>query len=1494
MEYKRAKFRELIKTVGLEEKDYPGGAFEFVEIVESEMVWNLYISFSAVIGIDALKRLEERLIARFKNDDIKTVSVYYRFRNKTVEPEVLQDYYNHILASCCLERPRFEALKSFNTVFENDNITIYAANESEAEMIKRFVPSISAGFARYNLDNVEIAVSVSKFEVPIAEIIENNINKSTEEILAEQRMYELASKDKEKDKEKVYRKRKINAEINAPVTRLKDVPASEVQIIEYTQKYGSPKFVVEGDIIKAEIKEVRGGYKIYEGILFDENDSIIIKTFLNVNSSLDENFYMNHAFKGNRVRVFGFLEYDKFADDVVLRIREMLGLGKSEEKRRADMMPRRRVELHAHTKMSVQDGVMDVADYVNCALEFRHRALAVTDHYNIQALPDLDALTRGADIKPIFGLEGVMVDENKFRIALTDADIDLDDAVYVVYDLETTGLSSNYNEIIEIAAVKIRGEEIVEEFSTYVKPKRPIPAEITEITSITEDDVRGAPPIGEVIGKFKDFIGEAILVAHNAIFDNSYLYKNLRDHKMFDGEYPSIDTLQLAKIRYASKLKTFNLKAVAKYFDVELVQHHRAIADARALAAVFLRMLKELRAAGIDNYGKINDLIVEEEAYANAFPTHITLLAKNREGIVNLNKIISASHTVYYYGEPRIPKKFLAEHRDGLLVGSACGNGEIFNLALRDDYEKLLRAVDFYDYLEIQPVDSYYHLFDTGDDAYDEACIKDAIKKIIKAGKARGKIIVATGDVHIINKEDTRLREIFINTPMVGGGLHPLYNARRLPSQHFRLTEEMLEEFAFLGKDQAEEIVIVNTNLIADMIERFPLFPDKLFAPSDDSLKNRGVPSMKQAVIDLTYERARNLYGKDLPPFIGDRVKKELDSIINNNFASIYYISHLLVKHSRDAGYIVGSRGSVGSSLVAFFMGITEVNALPPHYYCPKCNFLAIKLNNEEKKKYAPFVKAELFEETLQAAGTGYDLPAAECPLCGHDLGRDGVDIPFETFLGIKGDKVPDIDLNFSGEYQSRAHDFLRELFGEDHTFRAGTISTIADRMAWGFVKGFLERRGIQARRCEIVRLADKITGVKRSTGQHPGGIVVIPKEIDHNEIIPVQYPADDLSSPWRTTHYDYHKFEDNLLKMDILGHDDPTMIRHLMDYVEKEPEKFPFAAAEEIPLADEKVLALFSGLSSLGVDATDVREVVGTTGLPEFGTPLAKEMLREIRPKSVEELIKISGLSHGRDVWAGNARELMLGVDKEAGAVPFRDLIGCRDDIMVYLLAKGLPALDAFKIMEDVRRGKGVEPHYEREMLAYNIPPWYIDSCKKIKYMFPKAHAAAYVIMALRIGWFKVHRPIYYYAAYFSRRATAFDVEAMVGGSKTINLRLNELDEKIKSRKASVKEQELYNTLLLALEMTVRGYTFQQINIFKSSWRDFVIEGNSLIIPFRALDSLGEATAKSITDAREEAPFTSERDVVRRTKVNATLFERMRQLGVFQGLPEDDQIELF
>ena len=1493
MNENKDKFQRLLKHLGLENDDrYQSGQIERLQIIKLTSIWNFYLKFEQLIACDDVEFLKDAIRNGFK-EEAKVINVYFSFSDKTISNELLREYYYKILEICIHEKSRYMTLRTMNTKFEDSNITIFVAAEEDIEVVNSLIPKVKELFETYHL-NVDFTVLISPFETPIAKTIEENLNKAVNEALKEQAMYDkLMQAQDDKPKDKVHKKPKASAEINGEVTLLKDIPASEAQVIEHNQKYGSSKFVVIADILTSSIRDVKG-YKIYEALVSDGTDSIILKTFINANNPKDEPFYAEHGKTGQKVRAFGYVEFDKFSNDVVFKIKDIIGLGKAEIKKREDTAPKKRVELHAHTKMSTQDGVMDVERYVATALDFEHPALAVTDHYNIQALPDLYLATKNKNIKPIFGLEGVMVDENKFKIALTDADINLKEATFVVYDLETTGLSSNYNEIIEIAAVKLYKGSIIEEFTTYVKPRRPIPDFITSLTSINNDHVRNAPMIDEVIGKFNDFIHGSILVAHNATFDNSYLYKNLKDHQLFTGEFPTIDTMQLAKVRYGAKLKGFNLKAVAKFFDVELFQHHRAIYDAKTTADVFLKMLKDLFEDRIFNYQDINQTIDENEAFKLSYPTHITILSKNPTGIKNLNKIVSDSHTVHFSKEAIILKSFLSNNREGLLIGSSCCNGEVFDIAFRDSYEKLLEIVDFYDYLELQPISHYVHRFDSKDETFDLECIKDTIKKIIKAGKEKGKIIVATGDVHILNEEDLKFREIFINAPQVGGGLHRLYNVEKIATQHFLTTNEMLEEFKFLGEELAEEIVVENTNIIADMIEQYPLFPEKLFAPSDDFMINHQIPSFKQAVIDLTYKRAKEHYGDELPLYILERIKKELNSIINNNYASIYYISHLLVKRSKDDGYVVGSRGSVGSSLVAFFMDITEVNGLAPHYYCPDCHFVAFKLNNEERKKYQTSDDAETLNPILQTVGTGFDLPDMKCPKCGSDLNKDGCDIPFETFLGFKGDKIPDIDLNFSGDYQSKAHDFCRELFGEDHAFRAGTISTIADKTAYGYVKGYLERKGIQSRNCEIGRLSEKITGVKRSTGQHPGGIVVIPKDIEYTDLIPVQYPADDVNSSWRTTHYDYHKFESNLLKLDILGHDDPTMIRHLMDFVENEPEKFPFRTVEEIPLSDKKVIAIFSGLSSLGVDATQVHEVVGTTGIPEFGTTLAKDMLREIRPKTVNELIKISGLSHGTDVWNGNARDYMLGLKKEVGPIDFKDLIGCRDDIMVYLLSKGLPALDAFKIMESVRKGNGVNEDYEKLMLKYDVPKWYIDSCKMIKYMFPKAHAAAYVIMALRIGWFKVHRPLYYYAAYFSRRADAFDIITMANGYGAINLKVKELEDKIKIKQASNKELDIYNTLILALEMTARGYKFQQIDIYKSSWRDFLIEGDSLIIPFKAMDSLGENTAKSITDARSELMFSSAKDILRRTKLNSTVFEKLYQIGAFKDLPDDDQLGLF
>lgn len=805
--------------------------------------------------------------------------------------------------------------------------------------------------------------------------------------------------------------------------------------------------------------------------------------------------------------------------------------------------------------------------------------------------------------------------------------------------------------------------------------------------------------------------------------------------------------------------------------------------------------------------------------------------------------------------------------------------------------------MSFYDFIELQPPQTYDILIERNQDPNIKDYIMQTIMKIIACSEELGLPVVATGNVYHLNKEDVRLREVYINAPSLGGGIHHLANLENVPSSHFMNTEEMLDAFSFLGEEKAKEIVVTNPNKIVDQIERFELFPRKLFAPNDDFLKDRGIPSAKAEVINMTYENVYKKYGKTLNKYIQDRIEKELNSIVGNNFASIYYISYLLVKRSVDAGYIVGSRGSVGSSFVAYLMNITEVNPLPPHYLCPKCHFVAIKLREDEKKKYSRTNEELEFDEVLNSVEIGYDLPKQICPHCESLMSTNGVDIPFETFLGFKGEKIPDIDLNFSSEYQAEAREFCREIFGVDHAFRAGTISTIADRMAEDYVKKYFQKKEIEVRKTEISRIASKIVGSKRSTGQHPGGIVIIPKDVDYIDIIPLQNPADAIDATWRTTHYDYHSFENNLLKLDILGHDDPTMIKQLMDYVKLYPNEFPFKTVDEIPLTDSKVFGLFTGLQSLELSSEEVAgEKIGTSGIPEFGTATSKKMLEEIDLRTFSDLLKVSGLSHGTNVWTGNARDFHLGLKRGYPAVPFKDLIGCRDDIMVYLLDKNLPPSDAFKIMESVRKGKGISTDFEKEMLSYGVPKWYIESCKLIKYMFPKAHATAYVIMALRIGWFKIYAPIFYYATYFSKRAKSFEVEIVVKGHTEINRKVLEYASKIQNNTATAKERNNHGSLLIALEMVARGYSFVQMNIANSDASNFKVskDRKSLLIPFDALDTLGEATANSIVEARNIAPFSSKRDIMRRTKLNATQFAKMDELGVFGSLPDDDQLDLF
>ena len=1509
-------FIDLLRQANINVTDeLKDGEIDNLHIEKATLAAKLYLSFPHVLPVLTLVDLKKCLVNYFLNAlKVKSAEVIIRYLDNYLNKETISSYYDYCLELCIKSRQRFIVLKSVQTEIEEDSVVLYVANSDEEHLIEPYVREIKKMINDFGI-KADVRISISPFVTSLNELVEENNKKIFSEMVREQEQFERTNngtKPEEQKNKKFRYSPKATRAINKVPTPIKDLPSSNADLIVYNQKYGNGDLAIVGIIDSCEIRSITSSksgetFNLFVGTIRQGNSFISVKTFINKRIDGELERFQRDFQVGAKVRAGGQLTYDTFMKDVVFQIQDITTddtVEDEEKDERVDTAPVKRVELHAHSKMSVQDGVMDIDDYVSMAKKFGHSACAITDKHNVQGLPDFYNACKKNGIKPIFGVEGELVDEDKYKIALTENEennkIDLRTATFVVYDLETTGFSSTYNEIIEIAAAKVRNGVVVDTFSTFVKPKREIGRVITELTSITNDDVRGARSIEEILPEFYEFFKGSILVAHNATFDNSHLFQGLEKLGIDAYNTPSIDTLQLAKVRYGhgTKLKKFNLKALCTYFDVELLQHHRAINDATATAYCFIKMVNDLFDANIFYYGDINKCINEEGVFDLAYPTHFAILAKNAIGKKNLYEIVSDSNTVHFFKKPLMLKSVVNKHREGILVGSGCIEGEVFNTAYEKSYRDLLKVMSFYDYIEVQPVSVCSVLKEKYQDDMVIDFIKDTIKTIIKAAKELGKIVVATGNVHQLTEDDLIVRKIYIDAPQIGGGVHPLKDILpNVPSMHFMTTDEMLEEFSFLGKDLAYEIVVENTNKIADMIEEFALFPKDLLIPADDMLKDRGVPSFAKGVEEITYSTARAKYGENLPQFIEDRINKELEVIIGKGYASIYYISYMLVKYSTDAGYVVGSRGSVGSSIVAYFMSITEVNGLPPHYHCPHCHFMAMKYTDEQKKIYPQSQGAEKFVDLLDKVETGYDLPDDVCPICGEKLERLGVDIPFETFLGTATDaKTPDIDLNFSGDFQAKAHEFCRSIFGVDHALRAGTVLTIAEKTAFGYVKKYFERLGQEVRQAEIENLVKKVQGVKRSTSQHPGGIVVFPENVDFSDVIPYQYPADDPSSSWRTTHFDYHKFENNLLKFDILGHDDPTMIRELMNFVERYPEQFDFSTVEGIPLLDPEVFSIFNSIKALGVSSDDLNgEIIGTTGIPEFGTNLAKDMLRDANPKTYADLLKISGLAHGTGVWNGNAKDFLQGNKPGYDPIPFSELIGCRDDIMVYLIHKGLPSGDAFKIMEKVRKGKGVSPEAEQEMLSYGVPKWYIESCKLIEYMFPKAHATAYVIMALRIAWFKVKKPLFYYAAFLSRRAKAYDVSAMTLSKEGIKNRIKELQDLIERREQTKKDEDTLACLKVVLEAVARGIKFKMIDINHSSANEFIIDmnDNSLLIPFSALDSLGEATAISVEEARRERPFSSKKDVLIRTKLNHSQFERLEELGAFSGLSDEDDTKL-
>ena len=1160
---------------------------------------------------------------------------------------------------------------------------------------------------------------------------------------------------------------------------------------------------------------------------------------------------------------------DKF--DGELTIGSIVGVKKISDftHSRMDHSVRKRVELHCHTKMSDMDGVSEAKDIVKRAYQWGHPAIAITDHGVVQSFPDANHLIddlwkaekgkrkdagdpnpdKNDFFKVIYGVEAYLVDDLK-EIVTNGKGQPLKGS-YVVFDIETTGFSPIKNKIIEIGAVKVINGEITERFSTFVNPQVPIPFEIEKLTSINDEMVMEAPVIEEVLPRFLEFCEGCVLVAHNASFDISFIRENA-ERQQLPFDYTYVDTVGIARVLLPHQAK-HTLDAVCKSLGISLENHHRAVDDAEATAEIFIKLSDKLLKDDVDTLAKVNSLGDSNPDIVKKLPTyHAIILAKNNTGRVNLYKLISESHLTYYAKRPRVPKSLFQKCREGLILGSACEAGELYRALLDEKSDAdIARIVNFYDYLEIQPSGNNKFMINEEKIRNINSIedIQEVNKRIVALGEQYNKPVVATCDVHFLDPEDEVYRRII----MAGKGFKDSDDQAPL---YLRTTEEMLEEFQYLGSDKAEEVVITNTNLIADQIETIsPVRPDKC-APV--------IPDSDKTLTDICYNKAHEMYGEELPTIVEERLKKELNSIITNGFAVMYIIAQKLVWKSVEDGYLVGSRGSVGSSLVAFMAGITEVNALSPHYYCMKCHYN--DFNSPDVKAYT--------------GKAGCDMPDKTCPVCGEPLEKDGFDIPFETFLGFKGDKEPDIDLNFSGEYQSKAHKYTEVIFGAGQTFRAGTIGTLADKTAFGYVKNYYEERGSKKRTCEINRIVTGCTGIRRSTGQHPGGIIVLPLGEEINSFTPVQHPANDMTTDTVTTHFDYHSIDHNLLKLDILGHDDPTMIRMLQDLTGVDP--------TTIPLDDPQVMSLFQNTNALGITPEQIDGcLLGALGIPEFGTEFAMQMLLDTKPTSFSDLVRIAGLAHGTDVWLGNAQTLI-----KEGKATISTAICTRDDIMLYLIEMGVESSLAFTIMESVRKGKGLKPEMEEAMLAANVPDWYIWSCKKIKYMFPKAHAAAYVMMAWRIAYCKVNYPLAYYAAFFSIRASAFSYELMCQGQKHLESVM--ADYKRRSDVLSKKEQDAARDMKVVQEMYARGFDFVPIDIFSAQSRSFQVVDDKIMPSLNSIDGLGEKAADAIVEAAKDGPFLSKDDFRQRTKVSKTVVDLMDDLKLLGDLPESNQISLF
>ena len=1493
---------DQIKIDESEKKSFENGKLNKIVCNKAKDKYVFCLSLNSPLPLPTYEDFNKKLKTRFFN----VKSIKSQISASSFDLEKLTDYYRHFLENYSKEAPLLKMFVNIPLKLDDDNLLIDLTNKAEEMKFN----SIKTPLEK-DLNNAGFNVKV------ITKINEEKAEELREEI----------------EKEKTKAIPKVAPKKESPFIMGREITDEPTPINLVT--FEMDNVTVDAKVFGIDIFESsKSNFKIITLKITDGTDSMYCKIFCREDDEFNK--YKKVLKEGKYYIIRGYTKNDKYSGEIVLNARD-INISMKEDKVRKDEAERKRVELHAHTKMSQMDGVADEVKLVQTAMNWGHKAIAITDHNGCQAFPHVFNLVtkynKGKEekdkFKALYGTELTLIDDT-VDIVLRPSDKKLLETPYVVFDLETTGFNAGgADSIIEIGAVKIDNGEITDRFDELINPGRKLPEKITELTNITDEMLQDKDTEENAVKRFMKWVGDLPMVAHNAKFDVSFIVMAHSKYNLGEFTNTVIDTLELSRALDTGYAR-HSLSALVKRYDVPWDEsaHHRGDYDAEGTALVFHKMLKKLVSRNFETIKDLDRLVSKDEIHKYGASYHVNILAKNKKGLKNLFKIISLANTKYLYKTPRILRSEIEKHREGLLIGSGCYESEIFRLARSKNDEELVNLINFYDYVEVQPPAVYDHLLQMGDFA-NKAELLEHIKKIIRVTKEAGKLIVATGDVHQIEPEDRIYREIIVNQKVPGGGRHPLAkkDIKQIPSQHLRTTDEMLEDFSFLPKELAEEIVIDNPNKIADMIEIIEVIIDTggiPFAPK--------IPNCTETTTDMVYDKAESIYGKPLPynieerlaselygdePFntiknitpkdnlseeeyqakihkrlnevmrsykegvinlfkeenpniTEDEIKQKMTGVIGANFDVIYLIAQKLVKKSNDDGYLVGSRGSVGSSLVATMMGITEVNALPPHYVCPNCKHSIFELDGKS-----------LGEDY----GSGYDLPDMNCPKCGTKMNKEGQDMPFATFLGFHADKVPDIDLNFSDLNQAAAHEYTKVLFGVDNVYRAGTIGTVADKTAFGYVKGYCEDKGISMRTAEVERLAKGCTGVKRTTGQHPGGIVVIPGYMDVFDFTPFQYPADDVTSAWRTTHFDYHAIDQDVLKLDILGHSGPTKLRLIQNITGDDVTK--------VPLDDKETMGIFLSPKPLGVTKEQIMNDTGTLGIPEFGTPFTLQMVKETKPKTFAELVKISGLSHGTDVWNGNAKDLI-----DQGIVPFSEVIGCRDDIMVYLMYHGVEPIKAFKIMEFVRKGKASkEPEqwaeYVELLKSAGIEEWFINSCSKIKYMFPKAHAVAYVINAFRLAYYKVHKPAVYYAAQFSAEYDDFDIESMIKGYDAVKARIIEINEK--GYDATNKESSVLECLKVALEALARNIKFKPIDLYKSHYHDFVIDDDgNLIPPFRSIDGLGEVVAKNIVEEREKREFISIEDLQKRAKLSSTLIEKLRSMGILDGMDESSQLTLF